>query len=155
MAVTPVQMGGTPDVAAYQRELAAVWQKCVLQLHSIAVLTPVGCRYDCHPGKSVAPLLAQGPLFICLFLAIKRMALLPSFETGGAAWFTNLAVADPLYIMPLLSGATFLATVEVCAWRVLAHTPGSDRWHAPASWAQRMACRATRLQKTSSRDCAS
>jgi len=66
-------------------------------------------------------MLAQAPLFICFFLGIQRMALLPSFETGGAAWFTNLAVADPTYILPLLSGATFLATVEVRA-SSLAHT---------------------------------
>ena len=52
---------------------------------------------------------------MCFFLAIKRMSELPSFHTGGAAWFMDLSAADPLYIMPLLSGATFLATVEVCA----------------------------------------
>ena len=50
---------------------------------------------------------------MCFFLAIKRMGALPSFHEGGAYWFTDLSVADPLYIMPLLSGATFLATVEV------------------------------------------
>ncbi len=80
-------------------------------------------RHDCNPFKSFVPLLAQGPLFVCFFLAIKRMADLPSFEHGGAAWFTNLSAADPLFIMPLLSGATFLATVEAralhrCACRV-------------------------------------
>ena len=61
------------------------------------------------------PLIAQAPIFVCFFLAISRMAVLPSFESGGAAWFTNLAVADPTYALPLLSGATFLATVEVRA----------------------------------------
>ena len=86
---------------------------CLSQLRGKTLLTHVGLRYDCHPVKSFVPMLAQAPLFICFFLAIQRMAQLPSFETGGAAWFTNLAVADPMYIMPLLSGATFLATVEV------------------------------------------
>ena len=55
----------------------------------------------------------QAPIFVCFFLAIKRMAVIPSFETGGPALFTNLAVADPTYMLPLLSGATFIATVEV------------------------------------------
>ena len=88
---------------------------CVCLLRGKPVLTHRVRRYDCHPIKSFVPMLAQAPLFISFFLAIQRMALLPSFESGGAAWFTNLAVADPMYIMPLLSGATFLATVEVCA----------------------------------------
>lgn len=56
------------------------------------------------------------------------MAVLPSFETGGTAWFTNLAIADPMYIMPLLSGATFLATVEVRTWRANAWG-GTDLQH--------------------------
>ena len=85
-------------------------------LASLLALTHVCRRHDCHPVKSFVPMLAQAPLFISFFLAIQRMAVLPSFETGGTAWFTNLAIADPMYIMPLLSGATFLATVEVRAW---------------------------------------
>jgi YidC/Oxa1 family membrane protein insertase len=82
------------------------------RLRSKALLSALSRRHDCNPFKSFLPLLAQGPLFVCFFLAIKRMSELPSFEHGGAAWFTNLSVADPLFIMPLLSGATFLATVE-------------------------------------------
>ena len=85
------------------------------QLAAIIALTRVSRRHNCHPLKSFAPLVAQAPIFVCFFLAISRMAVLPSFESGGAAWFTNLAVADPTYALPLLSGATFLATVEVRA----------------------------------------
>ena len=85
-----------PDATAiYQRELAQVWAK-----------------YDCNPVKSFLPLLVQGPLFVCFFLAIKRMAVLPSFEDGGALWFTNLAAADPMYLTPVLTSLTFLATTE-------------------------------------------
>jgi YidC/Oxa1 family membrane protein insertase len=66
--------------------------------------------------KSFAPLLAQGPLFICFFLAIKRMAAgLPSFTSGGTAWFTDLSAVDPTYLSPLVSALTFLATVELGA----------------------------------------
>ena len=65
--------------------------------------------------KSFAPIVAQGPLFVCFFLAIKRIAVLESFQTGGALWFVDLAACDTLYLMPLLSGATFLATVEARA----------------------------------------
>ena len=83
------------------------------QLVAIIALTHVSRRYDCHPWKSFAPMILQAPIFVSFFLAIKRMAVLPSFETGGPALFANLAVADPTYMLPLLSGATFLATVEV------------------------------------------
>jgi YidC/Oxa1 family membrane protein insertase len=91
-----LNQAGDPDATAiHQRELAELFQK-----------------YDCHPVKSLAPMLVQGPLFIMFFLAIKRMAVLPSFSTGGALWFENLSIADPTGLTPLLSAATFLATVE-------------------------------------------
>ena len=37
----------------------------------------------------------------------------PSFKTGGALWFTDLTIPDGYYIMPILTGLTFLITVEV------------------------------------------
>lgn len=38
----------------------------------------------------------------------------PSMQGGGMLWFTDLTVPDSLYILPVLTGLTFLATVEVC-----------------------------------------
>ena len=82
------------------------------------------------------------------------MSELPSFHTGGAAWFMVLSAADPLYIMPLLSGATFLATVEVCACASSAYRR-EDALHRQlthrergCSWARQTACRATRRRTT-------
>lgn len=37
----------------------------------------------------------------------------PSFKDGGAFWFSDLTTADPLYMLPVLTSLTFLATVEV------------------------------------------
>lgn len=37
----------------------------------------------------------------------------PSFKVGGAYWFTDLTTPDPSYALPILTGLTFLATVEV------------------------------------------
>lgn len=37
----------------------------------------------------------------------------PSFKGGGAYWFVDLTTPDPLYILPILTGLTFLITVEV------------------------------------------
>ncbi|KAK4034232.1 60Kd inner membrane protein-domain-containing protein [Parachaetomium inaequale] len=55
--------------------------------------------------KNFVPLL-QLPIGIGMFRLIKGMSALPvpSFETGGILWFTDLTVADPLFILPVLSG---------------------------------------------------
>jgi membrane protein insertase Oxa1/YidC/SpoIIIJ len=98
-------------------------------------------RHDCNPFKSFVPLLAQGPLFVCFFLAIKRMADLPSFEHGGAAWFTNLSGTDPL------SGATFLATVEARAYMAAALGTCADSC-APLAGGLWTACKATKPPST-------
>lgn len=84
----------------YQQRLAAVWSK-----------------HDCHPVKSMAPLLMQAPLFIGFFSALRSLAEagVPSLARGGAAWFHDLTVADPTYGLPLLSAAIFLLTVELNA----------------------------------------
>ena len=117
------QMNDPAAVEGYQRDIAAVWAKCVCPAargsiaHSLSTPThndSPHIRYDCHPVKSFAPLLAQGPLFICFFLAIKRMAAaLPGFTSGGTAWFVDLSATDPTYLSPLVSALTFLATVEL------------------------------------------
>jgi len=43
------------------------------------------------------------------------MADLPveSMTTGGLLWFTDLTITDPYYALPLLTAATFLASLEV------------------------------------------
>ena len=84
----------------YQQRLAAVWSK-----------------HDCHPVKSMAPLILQAPLFIGFFSALRSLAEagVPSLSHGGAAWFQDLTVADPTYGLPLLSAAIFLLTVELNA----------------------------------------
>ena len=52
---------------------------------------------------------------ICFYTAIRRMCFdTPDFMEGGALWFTNLTVADPFYIFPVVTGAIFLCTTEVC-----------------------------------------
>ncbi|XP_019058673.1 PREDICTED: mitochondrial inner membrane protein OXA1-like [Tarenaya hassleriana] len=65
------------------------------------------------PMKGLFILLIQGPLFVCFFLAIRNMAeKVPSFQTGGALWFTDLTTPDSLYIFPVLTGLSFLIAVE-------------------------------------------
>ncbi|KAI3422972.1 uncharacterized protein J3R85_011489 [Psidium guajava] len=65
------------------------------------------------PFTPLKGILIQGPIFISFFLAVTNMAeKVPSFKTGGAYWFTDLTTPDALYIFPVLTGLTFLITVE-------------------------------------------
>lgn len=64
----------------------------------------------------MAPMFAQFPIFVAFFMGLRRMAEgVPSFHDGGVLWFTDLALADPYYISPLVSSAAFLLTVELSA----------------------------------------
>lgn len=68
----------------------------------------------------VAPLrvlvgpLAQFPVFVSLFVGIRRLALNdPSFATGGISWFSDLSVMDPYYVLPVICGGTLFAMTEM------------------------------------------
>ena len=92
-----MQLQNDPNAAQEQlKEVTAIWKK-----------------YDCHPVKSLAPLFISAPVFVSFYFAISRMAdKIDSFKTGGAFWFPDLAASDPTLMMPLLTSALFLASVE-------------------------------------------
>lgn len=70
-------------------------------------------EYGVHPLTPLKGLFIQGPVFISFFLAISNMAeKVPSFKNGGAFWFTDLSTPDSFYILPILTGLSFLITVE-------------------------------------------
>ena len=71
-------------------------------------------RYDVKPLASLAAPLIQAPLFIGMFFGMKKMPeLYPTeFSTGGLLWFTDLTIPDPTYVLPLICGFSFLATIE-------------------------------------------
>lgn len=64
--------------------------------------------------KSFAPMI-QFPLGYGVFRLFREMAELPvpGWENGGFAWFTDLTVADPTYIMPLISAASLYVVMLV------------------------------------------
>lgn len=72
-------------------------------------------KHNVNPMKLFALPVLQAPIFIGLFFALKRLANAgwPDFQTGGLAWFTDLTVADPTYILPLVSSLATLTTFEV------------------------------------------
>ncbi len=66
--------------------------------------------------KNLVPLI-QVPLGLGMFRLVQGMSALPvpSFEVGGTLWFTNLAVADPLFILPVFSGIFMMMGMRVCS----------------------------------------
>jgi YidC/Oxa1 family membrane protein insertase len=52
---------------------------------------------------------------ISAFIAIRKMCNLPveSFTTGGALWFNDLTIADPTYILPIISTGSILLMIHV------------------------------------------
>ncbi|XP_021754351.1 mitochondrial inner membrane protein OXA1-like [Chenopodium quinoa] len=75
-------------------------------------------EYGVTPFTPLKGLLIQGPVFISFFLSCKLIISnmaekVPSFEEGGAFWFTDLTTPDARYILPVLTAVTFLITVEL------------------------------------------
>lgn len=70
-------------------------------------------------GIGVGRLLGLGvlpvPFFMSTFFALRSMTQQPmaSLLDGGALWFPDLCAADPYYLLPLLTTATLLGSLEV------------------------------------------
>ncbi|VBB75890.1 OXA1 Inner membrane protein mitochondrial precursor encoded by the oxa1 gene [Podospora comata] len=61
------------------------------------------------------PALVQIPVGFGMFRLIRGMADLPvpSMETGGALWFNDLTVSDPLFILPIVGAGLMIASMRV------------------------------------------
>lgn len=74
-----------------------------------------------NPLGGCLPILVQMPIFIGIFYVIRLFGGTPnvnppryeSFTEGGILWFQNLSVADPTYLLPILSAVTMLAATEI------------------------------------------
>ncbi|KAG0553136.1 hypothetical protein BDA96_01G568700 [Sorghum bicolor] len=71
-------------------------------------------RHGVTPLTPLKGLFIQGPIFMSFFFAISNMVeKVPSMKGGGMYWFTDLTTPDNLFILPVLTSLTFLATVEL------------------------------------------
>lgn len=72
-------------------------------------------KNNCHPFRTISLSLLPIPFFMSSFFALRNMSSQPieSFLNGGYGWFLNLAESDPLYILPIISCGTLLASFEV------------------------------------------
>eukprot|EP01133_Synstelium_polycarpum_P022316 gene22316-26766_t len=59
--------------------------------------------------------LAQAPFYIYFFVLVKTACEdFPHFvKNGGALWFQDLSVADPFYVLPVVSSAMQLASIHL------------------------------------------
>ncbi|GMR50543.1 hypothetical protein PMAYCL1PPCAC_20738 [Pristionchus mayeri] len=70
---------------------------------------------DIKMFRQLGVLMANGCVFMTQFFAIKKMIEVnyPGLSTGGTLWFTDLTLADPYYVLPLLSAATLAIVSRV------------------------------------------
>jgi YidC/Oxa1 family membrane protein insertase len=82
-----------------------------------------------NPLGGCLPILVQMPIFIGMFYVIRQFGgyslgdktvppQYPSFHEGGILWFQNLSVADPTYLLPIISAITILAATEITSKNV-------------------------------------
>ncbi|CAG0917941.1 unnamed protein product [Notodromas monacha] len=69
------------------------------------------------PLKNMMVPLAQAPVFVSVFIGLRKMANYPveSMTTGGMLWFTDLTVPDPFYALPLITCCTMYLTIKLGA----------------------------------------
>ncbi|PVZ99663.1 hypothetical protein BB558_004306 [Smittium angustum] len=68
-----------------------------------------------NPFSTVLLPLMQMPVMVSFFMALREMSSLPveHLKTGGMLWFTDLTVADPLYILPIIAAASMISVFEI------------------------------------------
>ncbi|XP_061566254.1 mitochondrial inner membrane protein OXA1L isoform X1 [Cololabis saira] len=74
-------------------------------------------KHDVNPLRGFLVPLVQAPVFVSFFIALRKMAYLPvpSMQTGGLLWFTDLTAADPFYILPFAVTGTMFFILELGA----------------------------------------
>lgn len=93
--------------------------------HERSKMNAVFKEHNVRPILSVFPAIFQGVVMVSFFMAMRGMANAPvtSMMAGGALWFPDLTVADPSFILPLLSSVGFLISLEVsCVLLLFART---------------------------------
>jgi YidC/Oxa1 family membrane protein insertase len=88
-----------PNNPSYQKELFLLWKK-----------------NNVNPLKALVVPLIQLPLFVTFFFGIRQMGdYYPGVAEGGMLWFPDLIAHDPLFVLPVLNGLSFLLMVELNA----------------------------------------
>jgi len=72
---------------------------------------------NCHPIKSMMPMIVQGCFFASMFFALRGMTNVPveSLKSGGLHWFTDLTICDPFYLLPIITSTTIFVQLYLGA----------------------------------------
>jgi YidC/Oxa1 family membrane protein insertase len=70
-----------------------------------------------NPLKNMLPIMVQMPIFMSMFIGLRGMANLPveSLSRGGLLWFDDLTLADPFYVLPLITSASLYLQIKLGA----------------------------------------
>lgn len=92
------QMGDAMGTARYTQDLVMLMKK-----------------EDVNPLRQMAMPLVQAPIFLSYFIGVRQMVNAPveSLQTGGLWWFTDLTMADPYFILPLVTCSTMALTIQL------------------------------------------
>jgi YidC/Oxa1 family membrane protein insertase len=86
-------------------------------------------KHKVNPLRAVMWPLAQFPIFIALFMALRDMGTYyPGFATGGALWFIDLSMPDAWLILPIFNSLSFLAMIELGSDGVQVSQQGTFKW---------------------------
>lgn len=86
-------------------------------------------EYNCHMAKMFLPMYIQIPAWVFTSMAVRNISLMRhstdrlmdipveerflQMSTEGIAWFPNLTIPDPAFILPFLVGLTFATTIFI------------------------------------------
>ena len=78
-------------------------------------------KHGIRPVLSVMPAIFQGVFMVSFFMALRGMANAPvtGMMAGGLLWFPDLTVPDPSFMLPVISSAGFLISLEVRECRLV------------------------------------
>ncbi|XP_021371293.1 mitochondrial inner membrane protein OXA1L-like isoform X1 [Mizuhopecten yessoensis] len=81
-----------------------------------------------NPLRSMMYPMLQMPIFLSVFIGLRKMAYYPveSMMDGGLWWFIDLTTSDPLFILPFLTSATLLLSIELGSDGVSSKTVGTN-----------------------------
>ena len=69
-----------------------------------------------NPLAGFLPLLVQIPVFITMYRVIRHFEeTLQGFDSGGLFWFTDLTMADPYFVLPVVSASILVVAGGVSA----------------------------------------
>lgn len=112
------QMRATQRMQALQPEINRLQQKYKNEPRKLNEETlKLWQKNKVNPMSGCLPLLIQMPFFVAFFQVLDKFSYLPGKE--GFLWLPHLGKMDPLYIIPVLVGATTF-------WQTKISTPNSN-----------------------------